>query len=263
MSYSILATSQTPALIIYVLDVSQSMGEPLGAARRIDVVTKALGAALQRMVFLSTRGERISPRYRIAMYAYSDHVWDLLDGPKTVDQVASLGVPDLSVQQRTDTARAFAEVRKLLDRELPRCQHCPAPLVCHLTDGRYTGSDPEPIARAIMRMQVPDGHVLIENIFISDQVVAGPIDDPRRWPGILPSTPLVDDYAQKLRAMSSSLPDEYQREMRKSGYAIADDAVMLLPGTSPELVEMGFVMSTMTKPSVGIPTTGVDRYVDA
>jgi hypothetical protein len=34
--------------------------------------------------------------------------------------------------------------------------------------------------------------------------------------------------------------------MLEEGYQIAPDALMLLPGTSPELVEMGFVMSTAT-----------------
>ena len=43
------------------------------------------------MVFRSTKGGRLSPRYRIAMLAYSDHVYDLLDGIKTVEEVAQLG----------------------------------------------------------------------------------------------------------------------------------------------------------------------------
>ncbi|MBC7250255.1 MAG: hypothetical protein H5T62_08215 [Anaerolineae bacterium] len=67
MLYDILATSKTPALIIYLLDVSASMNEKLGARRCISL------------------------RYRIGMYAYSDHVYDLLRGIKTVDQVAQLG----------------------------------------------------------------------------------------------------------------------------------------------------------------------------
>ena len=79
MPYEILATSKTPALIVFVLDVSTSMTQPLGDNRRIDVVTEALYAAIQQMVFRSTKGVRVSPRYKIAMYAYSDHVYDLLD----------------------------------------------------------------------------------------------------------------------------------------------------------------------------------------
>jgi len=42
MAYDTQATSNTPALIVYVLDVSVSMSNPLGGARRVDVVMDAL-----------------------------------------------------------------------------------------------------------------------------------------------------------------------------------------------------------------------------
>ena len=114
MPYKTLATSRTPALIIYLLDVSASMSQPFGDRRRIDVVTDALQAALRQMVFRCTKGSRISPRYRIALFAYSDHVYDLLDGIKPVNQVARLGVPQLSPMRTTETAKAFAQAEGLL-----------------------------------------------------------------------------------------------------------------------------------------------------
>lgn len=246
MPYEILATSKTPALIIYLLDVSGSMSEKLGSKRRIDVVMDALGAMLRQMVFRSTKGSRVAPRYRIALYAYSDHVYDLLGGIKSVDHVAQLGVPELTTMRSTDTARGFAEVEKLLQRELPSLRSCPAPLVCHMTDGEYTGADPEPIVRRIMNLSVPDGNVLVENIFISDNLLAERVNDPRQWPGVTPKTKLRNEYAQKLRAMSSSLPESYRAVMRESGYNLAPDAVMMIPGMTPELVQMGFVMSMAT-----------------
>src|SRR5439155_22762420 len=165
MPYSVLATSRTPALVIYVLDVSASMTQPLGGKRRIDVVMDALTVAIRQMVFRSTKGGRLSPRYRIAMLAYSDHVYDLLDGVRTVEEVAHLGVPDLSPMRTTDTAKAFAQAEKILQSELFNMIGGPAPLVCHMTDGEYTGDDPEPIVQRIMGLSVPDGNVLVENIF--------------------------------------------------------------------------------------------------
>lgn len=246
MPYEILATSKTPALIIYLLDVSGSMNEKLGQKRRIDVVMDALAAMLKQMVFRSTKGSRVSPRYRVAMYAYSDHVYDLLGGIKGVDQIAQLGVPELSTMRSTDTARAFAQAEKLLQQELPALTHCPAPLVCHMTDGEYTGADPEPVVRRIMNMRVPDGNVLVENIFISDHILSERIADPKRWEGVRPKTKLNSDYARKLRAMSSPIPPGYRAMMRESGYETADDALMMIPGMTPELVQMGFVMSMAT-----------------
>lgn len=246
MPYEILATSQTPMLVIYLLDVSASMTQPLGNQRRIDVVMNALTAALRQMVFRSTKGGRLAPRYRIAMLVYSDHVYDALDGIKTIDQVAKLGVPELSPMRTTDTAKAFAQAEKLLLAELPHLRDCPAPLVCHMTDGEYTGTDPEPIAKRIMEIKVTDGNVLIENIFISDKVLPQPITDPTRWSGILPNTKLGDDYARKLKAMSSPLPESYRAMLLENNYHLTPGALMLLPGISPELVAMGFQMSAAT-----------------
>ena len=222
MPYEIMATAKTPAVIIYLLDVSASMNQSLGGKRRVDIVMDALKAALQQMVFRSTKGGRLSPRYRIAMIAYSDYVYDLLDGIKTVDQVAHMGVPDLSPMRTTETAAAFAQAEKLLQAELPNLRTCHAPLVCQMTDGEYTGVDPESIAKRIMGMSVPDGNVLVENIFISDKILPQPIGDPSKWPGILPDTKLNNDYARKLRAVSSPVPASYKAMMLENGYQLAD-----------------------------------------
>jgi len=247
MPYEVMATSKTPALIVYLLDVSASMSQPLGGERRIDAVMNAFQAALRQMVFRSTKGSVLSPRYRVAMLAYSDHIYDLLDGIKTVDQVARLGVPELSPMRSTDTAKAFLQAEKLLQAELPNLQSCPAPLVCHMTDGEYTGDDPEPVVRRIMQMAVPDGHVLVENIFISDRILPGAITDPYQWPGILPTTKLTNNYARKLRKISSPVPESYRQMMLEMGYNLDAKALMLLPGMNLELVAMGFQMSTATR----------------
>jgi len=247
MDYQLKATATTPALAIFLLDVSASMAVPLGDKARIEVVNDALKTIFMRMVALSTKGKLISPRYHVALYAYTDQVYDLLDGIQSIEQVARRGRPKLDPQMYTDTAKGFLMVEELLKKQLANYSHCPAPVVCHLTDGEYTENDPEPIVRRIMQMRVPDGPVLVENIFISDTVVREPIGDSRRWPGISSETELVSDYARKLRAMSSPLPESYRAIMREWGYPIAPGAVMLLPGNSQELVSMGFTMSTITR----------------
>ena len=83
------------------------MQYPLNGQQRIHVVMDALTVTLQQMVFRCTKGSQISPRYRIAMFAYSDKVYDLLGGVMTIDQVANLGVPVLSTMRATDTEQAF------------------------------------------------------------------------------------------------------------------------------------------------------------
>jgi hypothetical protein len=182
------------------------------------------------------------------MYAYSDQPYSLLDSIKSIEQIANLGVPRLQPKATTNTAMAFEAVEEFLKSRLHNYEHCPAPLVCHLTDGENTGeADPEPVARRIMQMSVADGPVLVENIFMSDTILDQPVTDIHAWPGILPTTPLISDYARKLRNMSSTLPEEYRIMMEEMKYQIAPNAVMLLPGTSLDLISMGFVMATMTR----------------
>jgi hypothetical protein len=244
--YALLATAKTPALIVYLLDLSASMTQTMGNKRRIDIVNDALTIALRQMIFRSTKGARISPRYRIAMYGYSDQVYDLLGGVKTVDHVAKVGIPELSLQRTTDTALGFARIEDLLASELHNVINCPAPLVCHMTDGEFTGDDPGPIVQRIMAMRVPDGNVLVENIFISDQILNQPIQNAREWPGIVPGCALENEYALQLANMSSPLPKSYHAMMREAGYRMDKNALMMLPGMTPSLVEMGFVMSAAT-----------------
>lgn len=247
MPYEILATSMTPALIIYLLDVSASMSRPLGTEKRIDVVTQALTAALQQMIFRSTKGARLSPRYNIAIYAYSDKVYDVLEGVRSIDEVAKKGVPKITTMRTTETAKAFRAALRILEAEIPKMAKHPAPVVCHLTDGEYTGEDPRPIVEKIKELSVPDGSVLVENIFISDEILSQSIQDPRQWKGVLPDTSLATDYAKMLRDISSPVPDSYRVLMLEMGFNISPGALMMIPGTSSELVEMGFQMSAATR----------------
>lgn len=247
MPYQVLATSMTPATIIYLIDVSASMNRQLGSKKRIDVVTDALSAALQQMIFRSTKGSRLSPRYRIAMYAYSDKVYDVLDGIRSIEEVARKGVPQITTMRTTETARAFRQALRVLEAEIPKMATHPAPVVCHLTDGEYTGEDPAPIVKQIKALSVPDGSVLIENIFISDELLDKPIQDVRRWEGIVSDSKLSSDYGRKLRELSSPVPDSYRVLMQEMGFSLAQGALMMIPGTSSELVEMGFQMSAATR----------------
>jgi hypothetical protein len=245
--YTTPATRLTPALVIYLIDLSASMSQALGGHTRIDVVKDALRATLRQMVFRSTRGRIVAPRYRIRVLGYSSQVYDLLGGVRAVDELASQSFdPDLIPLGATDTAMAFAEAERLLLQDLPGLQECPAPIVCHLTDGEYTGDDPEPIAQRIKQLRVADGNVVVENIFVSDGFLTDPLVNPSAWSGVTARTSLLTDYARKLRRMSSPLPESYRRALADVGFQLANDSVMLLPGTTPELVRMAFQISGMT-----------------
>lgn len=246
--YQTLATAATPALVIYVIDVSQSMSSLIGENTRINVVEESLKAAIMKMVFRSTKGRAISPRYRIAMFAYSSEVFDMLDGIKTVDEVAQRGLPVFTnTQGTTETAKAFNKVASLLRQEIPKMSNAPAPIVCHITDGLYSGEDPLPIAQKIMDMSVNDGNVLVENVFISDTALKSPISSVPEWPGITDKSELNDSYAKQLFDMSSTIPETYREYMRESGLSLTQNAKLLFPGIHPEFISSAINFPTMTR----------------
>lgn len=266
MAYENKATSLSPALVVYLLDISGSMGWSLDGNqnaqppnRRIDIVKLALETSIQRLVNLSSDGTgKIKDRYQIAIYAYSEKAYDILrNGIRPLSEVAKIeNWDELTPFTATDTALGFSKVENLLIEQKNLLskgksiitENSPAPLVCHITDGEYNGADPEPIVRRIMNLEFEDGKVLVENIFISDEVLTEPIQNTRIWKGISATTPLKGNYAKKLRSISSPLPASYLSNMKKREYGgITQDAVMMLPGTSFDLIEMGLVMSTATK----------------
>lgn len=244
--YNVLATRNTPALVIYLIDISGSMAEPLDGKRKIDHVEDAIEKVVNKMIQRSTRGELIAPRYRIAMIAYTDDPIDILGGVLTIDQVAQRGKLKLTPNHLTNTDKAFAVARDILEQELPRLSDCPAPMVCHLTDGEYTGDDPSPIAQEIMQMGNADGKVLIENIYVGEQLTQQPITDLRIWPGLIDESQLSSEPAKRLFPMSSQLPDTYADVVADDGYALQPGSRMLIPGTNRELIQLAFAMSGAT-----------------
>jgi hypothetical protein len=138
--------------------------------------------------------------------------------------------------------------RDLLRQELASSSdgNCPAPMVCHMTDGMYTGTDPEPVAREIMQMRTPDGPVLVENIYVGKNLTVDAISDPAAWPGVADASELSDSYARKLFNMSSPLPDSYARVINESGYSLQPGSRMLIPSSNGDLIELAFAMSGAT-----------------
>lgn len=250
--YEAMATKMTPALIIYLIDISGSMDLTMptkeGPQKKIDILPKVLRKAAKKMIQRSMKGEIISPRYRVAMFAYSNTVVDLYPGIKTIDAVAQIGVPKaFAPQNSTDTYGGFMKVKELLQLELPTLpKGSPAPLVCHLTDGEYTTQDPTPVVNQIMSMSVDDGPVLVENIFISEKLLVN-TTEVMRWEGYTPKDNLGTTYANNLLMMSSPLPESYRENILNEGYNIQAGTRMMYPGIDDDFVSLAFVMSTMTK----------------
>jgi hypothetical protein len=247
MLYTQPATSLQPAPVIYLIDASYSMNDPCGTTTKIDMVNQALREAIKDMVRRSMRDGIVQQRYKIAIFAYSTKVIDVLDGFCDLSDLVEQGFPVISADGETDTAAGFSAVETLLQTHIPYLQSGPAPLVCHLTDALITTGDPVPVVRRIQEMTVRDGSVLIENVYVADKMLRSPVPDWHQWPGVSKPGQLTNRYAKFLFQLSSPLPDTYRQNMNNYGYHLEKGSMLFFPGTHTELVRLAFAISTATQ----------------
>lgn len=242
-NYKIPATSKTPALIIFLLDVSASMSQAFDEkSTRIEALNSILMRIAVKMVQRSTKGTVVTPRYRVGMFAYSSQIIDLLDGIRPIDELAKMGVPKLTTLDMSDTAAAFSEVENLLQSEMPNIQDCPPPLIYHITDGEDNGTDPTPIAHRIMEMSTKDGNVLIANVMLDGTLVNSDADS-AKWAGFQSETDFASGHNTYLLALfniSSRIPESYCSTLKEFGYSLRANSRMLFPASMPELIEVTF-----------------------
>ena len=253
--YTNIATSDHRALIVYLLDISGSMGKPMAQTgkTRIEAVSDALYATIQEMVGRSAKQGVIRPRYEIAVYAYSDDVYDIYGGVRGIDYIDNKGIPQLHLQNRTNMVLGFESVRDLLvneinswtdDDKLSR----PAPLVVHMTDAEFTErlGNPLPFVEEIKKMEVVDGNVLIENIFITEDIKT-PTSDWSVFEGFRHGEILGNPFGETLLEMSSDLPEKYRSLInRTQGMNLQPGTTLMFPGITPEFVQGAFVINGMS-----------------
>jgi hypothetical protein len=241
------ATGLTPALIVYLIDASDSMNQPCGKTTKMDVVNTALRKVIRAMVGRSLRDGVVQSRYRIAIFAYSTKVVPVTNGIHNLADFMDSGIPSFEASGQTDTAGGFEAVEKLLQIHLAEYQRCPAPLICHLTDGSFTTNDPGPIIRRIQAMQVNDGAVLVENIYIAENMFRKPVQNWKEWPGVQKIKELNDDYARYLYTLSSPLPETYRRTINNYGYQLQSGTKLFFPGFDSDLMQLAFTISAATE----------------
>ena len=88
MPYETVATQATPALVIYLLDMSVSMNDAVDeeaeapSESKSELVTRTLTRAIREMVRRSTRGTQPLARYRVAAFAYNNEIHDVFGGAR-------------------------------------------------------------------------------------------------------------------------------------------------------------------------------------
>jgi hypothetical protein len=241
MSHETPPTNENPARIIFTIDINESLNFRLGEQTPLEIIRGLLDTSLCQMIFRSADGQEGTSIYQVAIITAGDKVKDFFDGFLPAEEILKRGIPQFdSIRSHTDAVGAFRRIEKLLQQELPKIQKGPAPIVVHLIAGRPAG-DIEPASNRILSMWVPDGNILIENIYVGDSVSFEFIDDPFQWSGVLlySRDPASDNFLNT----SSEIPNSYCQNMRHAGFNLDTWSFMTVPGHTPNLLEMGFYLA--------------------
>ena len=281
MPYNIVATSPAPAYVIYLIDVSLSMGWPMtsepSSERRIDFVYKAIFETMFQMsdnsMIWGAKFAEFKPRYYVSIILYNEAVYNVYGNiaPRPHDPVPvcpgflpidhilqGVGIPEFKEPQgRTNAMLGFKEAIRMLDMLLPQMPAgCPAPLVCHLTNSAFNeGGSPFDLARSITSRKTADGNVLLETIFMKDGLLTTPLVDTSVWPGIRQREDVLEEWKngekldrpRKYFDITSKIPDTYLHNIRRAGFAgIQKGAALMFPGNRPDFVRAAIQSSKMT-----------------
>ena len=246
MSYTQSASILAPALIIYVIDISKSMNDACGGTTKLGLVDAALAATIDDMVRRSMRDGMLQRRYKIALFTYNGTVHDVLHGIHDVADVVQQGLPTLSGSGHSDTVGAFTAVAELVQSHLHEFQESPAPLICHFTDGHFTTGDPTPLVKRMRAMHVADGAVLVQHVYLADNMLKRPVQDWQHWSGVTKRGSLADDYARFLYTLASPMPESYRQNINYYGYHLEPGAALLFQGTQRAMICLSFPVASAT-----------------
>lgn len=238
------ATIKNPALIIFLLDIGSSMKKAFEHHTRIQVAKKCLETILIEMIQRSLRQNKVAPRYRTSIIGYADEVYDLSNGVHSLETIAQKGIPALkTMSKESDFLKGLKYVKYLLDNEFGNLSEMsPAPLIIHITDGEFIYEENiELILREIQNMEVTDGKILFENLFVNDKL-SFPLENASTWQGYKASNDLGNFYANLLLSCSSPLPETYRQLMLASGYSIKPESVMMYPSEKTEIAKLALAM---------------------
>lgn len=227
--YQVPASRSHPVAILFLLDQSSSMSDSIGGANtpKAIVLAEVVNNAIYELILRTVKDPQEGPRhyYDIAIIGYHETAQSLLTGPfegrpfVPNDELARHPLriddrpgPDGNVSRRpvfvepdsggwTNMCAALDLCGSVLATWLAEPAHHDSfpPIIVNISDGEATDGDPTIWAQRLKSLGTSDGKVLFFNVSLSSETAT-----PLFFPG--PETPLPDQYAQQLYAMSSELP---------------------------------------------------------
>lgn len=235
--YSAEISRTNPSAIIFLVDRSGSMDEPIAGADgqvKAQAVAAAVNKLLQNLVIKCSKGDEVRNYFEVGVVGYgmaATPVGSILAGDLagndlvTISEIANnparledrvKKVPDGDgglVDQPTKSpiwfdpaseggtpmTAAFQYLKGILEPWVAEHAQAFPPVVVHITDGASTDGDPTEVAKAVAELETDDGKVLVFNCNISSQGGQSVL-----FPS---SSEGLDEYGQMLYDISSELPE--------------------------------------------------------
>ena len=96
-------------------------------------------------------------------------------------------------------------------------------------------------------MRVEDGPVLVENVYVADNMLCKSVRDWRHWAGVLKSNQLNNEYAKLLFELSSPLPETYRENINNHGYSLQGGAALF--SQAAIVISSGWLLSPRQQPN--------------
>ncbi|MEV0677731.1 vWA domain-containing protein [Actinosynnema sp. NPDC050436] len=234
MTYAAEISRANPSCIVFLIDQSASMSDPIGGSarqRKADVVADAINRLLAELSVKCAKEEGVRDYFHIAAIGYGHTVGSAFTGPLTGRELVPLSqvadrparvekrvkkVPDGAgglvetttsfpvwvdpvAHGATPMSRALARAGAIVSDWVGRHPDCFPPIVLNLTDGESTDGDPTSAGWSVQTHVTADGAALLFNLHVS-AANGVPVTFPDTEAG------LPDTYSRSLFGMSSVLP---------------------------------------------------------
>jgi len=245
---------ENPSCILFLVDQSGSMSDPLGGQSSRSKA-EGLADAINRLLFELTirctksHSEGIRNYYDVGVIGYGKQVGSAWGGSlnqRSLLPISEVGNNPAAVDERirkvedgagglveekikmpvwfypvassgTPMCEALRQSQTILEGWISTHQESFPPMVINITDGEATDGNPLPAADQLKQLATRDGNLLLFNLHLSSH--AGPSV---QYPDS--EVALLDEFAVQLFRMSSVLPPHVQSAVAAEGYAVGPQA---------------------------------------
>ncbi len=247
-TYSAEISRQHPACLVFLIDQSGSMNEPIGGGSgetKKAVVADAVNRLMQEIVLRCAKEDAIWGYFDVGVWSYGGPSGDVhAEFGSGLTSISTIGAQPKRNEMRkrrvSDGAGGLVEqefhfpiwfdavshgltpmnaaFRAIVDPLRAWIGQHPSsypPILINLTDGAFTDENPLATVQQLMQLGTSDGNVLVFNCHISKaggQEVKFPDDG---------AAARLPDAARQLYDMSSRLTDSMRRQAEQQGYLVS------------------------------------------